>query len=81
MNIDNSTDEAKHKKEETIPIDKSAKIQYDGKQFLVRIPKEISEFYGINKEKKLKFRFIVEPIVEGKGKNFFEIIPDDKRKQ
>ena len=79
MELASSTDEEKRKKNHTIPIEKSAKIQYDGKQFLVRIPKEIESFYNISKDKKLKFKFIIEPIEKGKGINSFEIISDDKQ--
>ncbi len=55
-----------------VDIIKDASILFDGRQFLVKIPKEISRFY--NMKKRNKFRFIVKPIAKGKGINKFEII-------
>jgi len=39
-------------------IEKKAKLSWDGKQFIIRIPKEISEEMKITKESQIKFRVI-----------------------
>ena len=55
-----------------LAIIKEATILHDGRQFVVKIPKEISDFYSI--KKKDKFKFIVNPIDKKKGVNSFEIL-------
>ena len=47
-------------------IDKEMTILFDGKQFMIKIPKEVSEFLKIKKGD--KFRFIIE-------------IPEDKNEE
>ncbi len=42
-------DEIRKKLEEPEHLVKKAKILYDGKQFMIKIPKEISELYHIKK--------------------------------
>jgi hypothetical protein len=41
-------------------IEKKAKLSWDGKQFVIRVPKEISEEMEITKESQIKF-IIVKP--------------------
>lgn len=55
-----------------VDIVKEVKIQYDGKQHMIKIPKEISSFYNIKKGD--EFRFVVKPVEKGRGENSFEII-------
>lgn len=55
-----------------VDIIKEVNILYDGRQNLIKIPKEISRFYNIKKGDKL--RLIVKPISKGKGINKFSII-------
>lgn len=55
-----------------VDIIKEASILYDGRQFLIKIPREISRFYNI--KKKDKFRFVIKPTAKGEGINKFEII-------
>ena len=38
-----------------VNIDKSMSILWDGRQFMVKLPKELSEFYKIKKGDKLRF--------------------------
>ncbi len=56
----------------SLAITKEVAILFDGKQFMVKIPKEISDFYDLKKGKKI--RLVVKPITKGKGQNYFEII-------
>ncbi len=58
-----------------VDIVKDIKIQYDGKQYMIKIPKEISSFYNIKKGN--EFRFIVKPVEKGRGENSFEIIKNE----
>lgn len=53
-------------------IEKKAKLSWDGKQFIIRIPKEISEEMKITKESQIKFT-IVKPKPGTGGKNELEI--------
>lgn len=55
-----------------LSIKKEVSVLFDGKQFMIKLPKEISDFYDLKKGDKLCLK--VEPISEGKGKNCFEII-------
>ncbi len=55
-----------------LDIKKEVTILFDGKQFMIKIPKEIAEFYKLKKGKKMKL--VVKPKGEGKGENSFEII-------
>lgn len=52
-------------------IKKGVRIQDDGKQFLIRIPKEVSRFLKLKKGD--KFIFIVQISPKGKLGLFFEI--------
>jgi len=66
-------EEIKKRIENPIPIKKKIKILHDGKQFMVKIPKEISDFFNI---KKGDFMILTIQIPEDKNKNFtttFEI--------
>ncbi len=56
----------------SLAIVKDVAILFDGKQFMVKIPKEISEFYNLKKGSKL--RLIVKPTAKGEGQNYFEVI-------
>ena len=42
---------------ESFTITKEAKLSWDGRQFIVRIPSEIATEIGINKENKHEFKF------------------------
>ena len=55
-----------------LDIKKDVTILFDGKQFMIKIPKEISEFYNLKKGKKM--RLVVKPKGKGNGENSFEII-------
>ena len=55
-----------------LDIKKEVTILFDGKQFMIKIPKEISEFYNLKKGKKMKL--VVKPKARGKGENSFEIL-------
>lgn len=55
-----------------IAIKKDVTILFDGKQFMIKIPKEISNFYNMKKGKKI--RLIVKPEGKGNGVNTFEVI-------
>lgn len=55
-----------------IDIIKEVKIQHDGNQFTIKIPKEISNFYNLKKGDRLKL--IIKPTAKGEGENTFEII-------
>ena len=45
-------------REEHAKIEYTANITFDGRQFLVRFPKEISDAMGLSKEYKVKFTLI-----------------------
>lgn len=53
-------------------IEKKAKLSWDGKQFVIRIPKEISEEMKITKESQIKFT-VVKPKPGTDGKNELKI--------
>jgi len=63
-------------KEETKPnvnIEREVSVLFDGRQFLIKIPKEISQFYDLKKKDKIKLIIeIKEP--PKKHENHFEII-------
>ena len=44
--------------EERAKIEKEASITFDGRQYLVRFPKEISDAIGLSKEHKVKFTLV-----------------------
>jgi len=55
-----------------LSIVKDVSILFDGKQYMVKIPKEIAEFYNLKKG--MKMRLKVTPVSKGQGENSFEII-------
>ena len=42
-------------------IEETVKLTNDGRQFILRIPKEIAEEAGITEEKQIKFKLIKSP--------------------
>ena len=68
----NSTSNAYRDLDPVLDIVKDATILFDGKQFMIKIPKEISEFYRLKKGQ--KFRLKVSPFNVAEGQNSFEII-------
>ncbi len=68
----NKRDMLKEELKPNLNIVKEATILFDGRQFMIKIPKEISNFYKIKKGNKLKM--IVTPIKKNQGENSFEII-------
>lgn len=59
-----------------VPISKKMAIQYDGKQFFVRFPKEIVEYFNIEKGDKFYFDIEMGDKPEDSIKKF-DIIKDD----
>ena len=59
---------------EPIPyiVEETVKLTYDGRQFILRIPKEIADEVGITEDNRIKFRF-VKPLPESKEKANLEI--------
>lgn len=57
-------------------IDEEVAIGWDGNNLLMRIPKELAEFLGLNKENRFKknFRFIITHDVDGKITRIFEVV-------
>ncbi|WNY23420.1 hypothetical protein MmiHf6_07270 [Methanimicrococcus hongohii] len=53
-------------------IEKKSKLSWDGKQFIIRIPKEISEEMNITKGNQIKFT-VVKPEPGTGGKNELKI--------
>ncbi len=61
---------------EPYKIEEKAKLTWDKKQFLVRIPSEIAREYGITKENKDQFRVIfrlIKPLPDSNDKPKLEI--------
>lgn len=61
---------------EPYKIEEKAKLTWDKKQFLVRIPSEIAREYGITEENKDQFRVIfrlIKPLPDSKDKPKLEI--------
>ena len=56
-NLPKKTKEVVSDREEYI-IEEKAKLTWDGRQFLVRIPSEIAKEMNLNKENMVKFRLI-----------------------
>ena len=42
-------------------VEETVKLTWDGRQFILRIPKEIAEEVGITQENQVKFKFIKYP--------------------
>jgi thiamine pyrophosphate-dependent acetolactate synthase large subunit-like protein len=59
---------------EPIPyvVEEAVKLTWDGRQFILRIPKEIAEEAGITVEKRISFKF-VKPSPESAEKPKLEI--------
>ena len=53
-------------------IDKKVKLSWDGKQFILRIPKEVSEEMNITKESQIQFK-IIKPKPNTEEENILEI--------
>lgn len=54
-------------------IVKSASISYDGKQFLIRIPREISRFFNLKKGGHMKLTVDVVAVIKGKRMMLVEV--------
>jgi len=56
-------------------IEKKSKLSWDGKQFVIRIPKEISEEMKITKESRIEFTVIKpEPGTDGKNELKMDLV-------
>jgi hypothetical protein len=44
--------------EERAKIEKTANINFDGRQYMIRFPKEISDAVGLTKDHKIKFTVV-----------------------
>lgn len=53
-------------------VEETVKLTWDGRQFILRMPKEIADEAGITAETRIKFRF-VKPSPESKEKGKVEI--------
>ena len=53
-------------------IEKTVTINFDGRQFFVRIPKKFSDYLKINKKNKLKFTVDI-PYLEETGKKIMVV--------
>ena len=53
-------------------IDKKVKLTWDGKQFILRIPKEVSEEMNITKESLIQFK-VIKPKPNAEEENILEI--------
>jgi len=63
--------------EERAVIEDTANITFDGRQYLVRFPKEISDAIGLSKEHKVKFTVIKpKPRTEEEPKLTMVVIKD-----
>lgn len=49
-------------------IEKTVSVNYDGKQFFIRIPKEISDYFKLKKKDSVKFIINISYIEETKEK-------------
>ncbi len=57
-------------------IDKDVSLSWDGKNLLLRLPKDIAEYFGVNKDNRFekKVKFIVRQQRDGKVIKEFDII-------
>lgn len=57
-------------------IDKNVSLSWDGKNLLLRLPKDIAEYFGVNNENRFekKVRFIVRQKKDGTTIKEFDII-------
>lgn len=59
-------------------VEKKSKLSWDGKQFIIRIPKEVAEEMNITKESKVKFKLIKpNPGTNEKRKLEIELVVND----
>lgn len=57
-------------------IKKIVSVLFDGRQFLIKLPSEITKFYDIKKGDKIILN--VKPTAKGKGINSFEVMKNGK---
>ena len=63
--------------DERAKIEKTANINFDGRQYLIRFPKEISDAVGLSKEHKVKFTVIKpKPMSEEEPELTMEVVKD-----
>lgn len=83
MSIKKSTDSDNYKNilDRTLPnvdIVKHATVQFDGKQFMIKLPKEIAEFYDMKKGDTIELVVCIDP-EKNNHTNTFEVIHDKKK--
>ena len=61
-------------------IEKTVSINYDGKQYFVRIPKKISDYLKITERDKIKFMIDIPYIKENKRKLMVVEVVEKKEK-
>jgi len=61
-------------------IEKTVSINYDGKQYFVRIPKKISDYFKITERDKIKFMIDIPYIKENKRKLMVVEVVEKKKK-
>ena len=85
MVVRNSTNSDKYKEilDRTLPnidIIKYATVQYDGKQFMIKLPKEITEFYKLKKGDTIKLAVRID--TQGNDhKTEFEVIHESPKRK
>jgi hypothetical protein len=63
--------------EERAKTEKTANINFDGRQYLIRFPKEISDAVSLSKKHKVKFTVIAPKPMSGKESELtMEVIKD-----
>ena len=63
--------------EERAKIEREASITFDGRQYLVRFPKDISDNMGLSRENKVRFTLTIpKPRTEEEPKLKIEVIKD-----
>jgi hypothetical protein len=63
--------------DERAKIEKTANINFDGRQYLIRFPKEISDAVGLCKEHKVKFTVIKpKPMSAEEAELTMEVVKD-----
>jgi hypothetical protein len=63
--------------DERAKIEKTANINFDGRQYLIRFPKEISDAVGLSKEHKVRFKVIKpKPMSEEEPELTMEVLKD-----
>ena len=66
-------EEIKKQLKPNVDIVKEVSVLFDGRQFLIKLPREISDFYNLKKKDKLKLIVNVREHPE-KHINYFEVI-------